>query len=108
MPKYQQSAFAKLRCGLLPLSMETGRYNNVNIEKRICEFCLHNELEDENHFVCRCKNIFAIDNICIIENVNFISMSDKDKITYLMKNSQCQLCKYTWLAYTSHRNVLYN
>ncbi len=106
------SAFAKLRCHVLPLSKEISRYNNVNLEERICEFCLLNEFEDENHFVCRCTKYLIhrqhLYSIVSSENINFISRFDNDKLTYLMKNKQRQLSKYTWLTYTSHRKMLYN
>ncbi len=54
LPKSQRSVFSKLRCGVLPLKIETGRFNAIDRENRICEFCSLNEVEDEQHFVCRC------------------------------------------------------
>ena len=41
---------AYLRIGILPLKLETGRYNNVRVEDRICELC-HLHVQDENHVV---------------------------------------------------------
>ncbi len=42
------------------------------------------ELEDENHFVCRCTKYFILTHhvhtIVSRNNVKFISMSDKDKL----------------------------
>ncbi len=38
--KCQYSVFAKLRCGILPLHIETGEYTNIALENRQCEFCL--------------------------------------------------------------------
>ena len=44
-----RSAFAKFKCGVAPLRIETGRFENLRIEERIC--CLCSDLiEDETHF----------------------------------------------------------
>ena len=46
---------AKLRCGVLPIKIETGRFVNLALEDRICEVCNLNEIEDELHFICKCE-----------------------------------------------------
>ena len=47
--KKYRSAYAKFRCGVAPLKIETGRYgvNRVPVEERLCETC--NSVEDEFH-----------------------------------------------------------
>ncbi len=50
--KPYDNMFAKLRCGILPLHIETGRYTNTELENRLCEFCEKNVIEDEKHFIC--------------------------------------------------------
>jgi len=41
---------------LHPLRIQTGRYNNIMIERseRYCVFCNYNEIEDEYQFICLC------------------------------------------------------
>ena len=46
----RRSALAKFRCGILPLSVETGRFNAIPLEFRLCVFCDDNVVEDEYHF----------------------------------------------------------
>ena len=41
-----RAAYAKFRCGLAPLRIETGRYLGQPLEARICPFC-PNHIEDE-------------------------------------------------------------
>ncbi len=54
MSRPERSLLAQLGIGVLPLKIETGRYNNVTVvEDRICELC-DLDIEDENHFVCSC------------------------------------------------------
>ena len=53
--RYNRSTLAKLRCGSLPLNIETGRYNKVPLELRTCILCDANKIEDEIHFTIECK-----------------------------------------------------
>ncbi len=50
--KCQCSVFAKLRCGILPLHIETGRYTNTIQENHLSEFCERNVIEHEKNFIC--------------------------------------------------------
>jgi hypothetical protein len=44
----------QIRLGILPLSIETGRYQDVPIEYRFCLYCNHNCIESEIHFLLYC------------------------------------------------------
>ena len=52
LPLKHRSVFAKFRCGVAQLRIETGPYENLSFEERLCPFC--NFVEDEIHvmFVC--------------------------------------------------------
>ncbi len=60
LSKRQRSILAQFRCGILPLKIETGRYINLKIQKRICELCDMNEIEDEFHFLIQCPLYFQL------------------------------------------------
>ena len=47
LSKRQRSLCAQVRSGLLPLTVETGRYVNVEEEKWICPMCCLNDIENE-------------------------------------------------------------
>ena len=52
MPGKYKRAFAKFRCGVAPLKIETGRYERVSIENRTCfnNICnVNNCIENEKH-----------------------------------------------------------
>ena len=49
LSRQERSLFAQLRCGILPIMVETGRFRNIPKEKRICPVCDINEVEDEIH-----------------------------------------------------------
>ena len=59
MNRSQRSLIAKLRLGVLPLKLETGRWKDVPLEKRLCPVCEDNCLEDEIHFVVYCEQYKA-------------------------------------------------
>ncbi len=42
------------RCGILPLEIETGRWQNKPVEERICKVCESDEVENEFHFIFSC------------------------------------------------------
>lgn len=69
--KFQRSSIAQLRCGILPLAMETERWKPKNIRKppdqRICLLCDINEPEDEFHFLFSCNKFSALREIFIKE-----------------------------------------
>ncbi len=46
--KCQRSVCTKLRCGILPLHIETGRYTNTALENRLCKFCEKNVKKMKN------------------------------------------------------------
>ena len=53
MPLKHRSAFAKFRCGVAPLKIETGRYENIPIVDRKCHFC--ESIETEQHVMLECE-----------------------------------------------------
>ena len=72
--KYRQ-AVTKLRISAHRLPVETGRYNNVPYNDRLCKHCGINEIGNEYHFLMSCRNIF-INNLCKI-NRSFCLFTDQ-------------------------------
>ena len=54
LSKSQRSLCAQLRAGILPLYIETGRYQAIPEENRICTMCCLGEVENEAHFLFYC------------------------------------------------------
>ena len=48
---------SKFLCGILPLELETGRYQGVPEEERYCRVCGSGEVETEIHFIFRCPKL---------------------------------------------------
>ena len=54
MKRFQRSLIAKLCLGILPIREETGRYNSINREERLCLVCNNGDVEDEHHIMFYC------------------------------------------------------
>ncbi len=50
----QRSVLSKFKLGVLPLAIETGRWKDIPLEKRLCAVCNENCLENEYHFLLFC------------------------------------------------------
>jgi hypothetical protein len=53
----ERSFLAQLRFGILPIHLETGRFNRKPLEERLCYICNNNEIEDEEHFLLKCETL---------------------------------------------------
>ena len=51
----QRSILAQVRCGTLPLKIETGRFVGTPKENRLCDICNNGQVEDEFHFIFYCE-----------------------------------------------------
>ena len=58
--KRYRSAYAKFRCGVAPIKLETCRYglNRMPVDQRLCESC--NVVEDECHVIMHCFYMITI------------------------------------------------
>ena len=86
MPKSHRSAFAKFRSGAAPLRIETGRYEGLRVNERICPFC-KDCTEDEFHVLFRCPlyndiREFLFVNACTHEQT-FVTYDQNAKFSFL-------------------------
>ena len=100
MQKRQRSLLAQYRLGILPLRIETGRYDNTPVENRTCQLCDLGAIEDEYHFVMACP-LFA-------EFINIL-FQNAGRLIVNFNHVECQkyLAKYIELAYEKRRGKLF-
>ena len=53
--KNPMRTLVKLRIGCHNLRVETGRYDKIPLEERICPLCIGNKIEDETHLLLDCQ-----------------------------------------------------
>ncbi len=95
IPRYRYRVLSKLRCGTLPLAIETGRYQmpSIPLNERICKFCDHNVIESEIHFLIQCPfyddlryNVFNI-----MHNKTDFNVPAQSKYILLMTDTNIQV-----------------
>lgn len=111
LPPRHRSAFCKFRLGVAPIRIETGRYEGLPEESRICSFCDINTIENELHVILYCpiyndirQVLFAKAYAC---NFNFYSLSDYDKYCFLFSNpDMIRSCAKTCFSILQRRQFL--
>ena len=87
--KRERSCLAKLRCGVAPLHIETGRYIGLPVHERRCPIC-DSDVESEIHFMMHCSIYVDLREQLFLSASNidpsFLTMSDVDKMCFLLSN----------------------
>ena len=122
LTRQQRSILAQIRSGILPLRIETGRFQNtkdstskkmrkLKPEERTCLICKTDNVEDEMHFIFECEvycesrnNMFAKAEL---ENDNFTSLNDVEKLEYLMVSECKLLSEYLIDSWNIRKSLMY-
>ena len=81
LPIHHRSALAKFRCGVAPIRIETGRYERLALEDRLCTNC--NVVESEKHVICECPLYEDLRNSLfdkakhVIQSFDFLNSEEK-------------------------------
>ena len=109
-----RKCLTKIRTSSHKLQIEVGRYKKIEANKRVCEECNSNKIEDEVHFLTSC-NAFTSQRNTLYEkvkmaNANFIGMSNINKFVWLMSNEDEEIIKaladFVFTCYNLRTNVL--
>ena len=97
---------------LLYQKIEKGRFENIELEQRLCIFCERNEIENEVHFLINCdlyKDRRTILFSKTIDECNHVSsLNDQEKFIHLMTKCQYYVAQYTENAWNMTKDKLYN
>lgn len=110
LPLQHRSAFAKFRSGVAPIRIETGRYENINVNERLCPLC-HTSIEDEMHVILYCNiyddiRITLIERACAISD-EFSNFDDISKLCFLFSHPDLiRLCAKTCFKILQRRNCI--
>jgi hypothetical protein len=94
--KSHRSAYAKFRCGVAPLRIETGRYERVLLHQRTCFNCT-DTVESEEHVLLSCplyndlrESLF--ETICDKETT-FIGMCNVVKLSVILASDNVDIVR---------------
>lgn len=110
MNRKYRSIISKLRCGILPLEIETGRWQNIDADNRICKQCHSNEVEDEYHFVfvCICYEMKRLTFLAELDIDGFDNLSVAEKWKCIMTEQNIRkTAKYVWSIYQDRQQYMY-
>ena len=107
-----RSAIAQLRCGILPLAIETGRYINIPEEFRLCLLCDVNAVESETHFLFHCAKYNDLRdsfyNQMTNTNPDFQTLTDDAKLKIIMSDEIiCKTAKFIHDCFELRRTFMY-
>ena len=111
LSKRKRSAIAQFRSGILPLSIETGRFRGVEINNRICPVCSQ-MVEDEFHFLMQCpayQDLRAtMFNRIACDHAYFAEMDDLEKFIFANINYQNLIGSYLLTAIDRRKQYIYD
>ena len=85
-----RSALAKLRCGVAPIKLETGGYENLHIDERKCFVC--DAVESECNVICECPVYDDLRNILFTKAKevihNFETLNVFEKMSIVLSNTE--------------------
>jgi len=67
LKKQEQSIMVQLRCDILPLRIEAGRYKEEQIHEINSIFCYSGSVEDKIHFMINCPCCDVMRNLVLIK-----------------------------------------
>ncbi len=88
--KSHRSALARFRCGVAPIRIETGRYEQLYLNDRKCLLCQDDSVESEEHVILRCDAYSDIrdDLFAHIRTIypQFSNLSDIDRLSFILSS----------------------
>lgn len=89
MSRSNRSAIAKFRCGVAPIRIETGRFERLPVDQRLCFQCSEC-IEDELHVLTECPLYQDLRDTLYIKasdiQESFNTFSNIDKLCFIMSN----------------------
>ena len=112
--KGHRSALAKCRSGTAPIRLETGRYEGLSIEERLCQVCDMHVVEDEKHVLLECPLYTPTRDILFQKmNEHYVNSnltSIPDKMICMFTSNECVkvLAKFCYDILNQRRAVFFN
>ena len=112
LDRSERSFISQFRLRILPLRIETGRFNRTPLEERLCTLCNSEAVEDENHFLYECEKYQVerkslMDKACELDNT-FKDLDYNDRSDFLFSKMSRQVGKFIKRAYNTRYAALNN
>ncbi len=110
LSRKERSYLAQLRLGILPIKLETGRFENIKTEERLCELCDARVVEDEFLFKCTFNDSIRLNFLQKTQINGELNLSENvqsDIWKHMLKKHSRQCSKFIVKAYERRRAILY-
>ena len=107
LEKHKKSLLAQLRTGVLPLHIETGRFQNKKLEDRLCNICNSGAIESEYHFLFYC-NYYRHEREQLYASLQYqLGECDSDNLHLLFEYNSRKLGKFVCTIFNKRQDKLY-
>ena len=113
IPRMHRSAYAKFRCGVAPLKLETGRYERLQLDERYYFHCA-NKVESEKQVLLECPlyDDFRYRLFSAISCENLDSFSDDERLSVILGSDNIKIirvsAKTCYEILITQKDFLYN
>ncbi len=112
LKRSQRSVLSKIKLGVLPLAIETGRWKDVPLEKRLCAVCNSGNLENEYHFMLFCEGFKDTRTKYLQEVVDktevCIAGMEADMLKALLSSEAVKItARYAEIMFTERKDALF-
>ena len=89
LPVHKRKLFTQLRISAHALNIETGRYKGLQADRRVCNQCPGNLMENEEHFMLDCSEYDNHRKILFdsLSSYNLDLLSKAERFIFLMSYS---------------------
>ena len=109
LDRSHRSILAQLRCGTLPLHIETGRFSNTKVEDRLCNFCSEEAVESEYHFLFHCSH-YSHERTQFYQTLSKYPrlhiLNDSAKLNFLFNMEPRMLARYTVQIFSKRQDKM--
>ena len=112
LSRRRRSLFAQIRCGVLGLEIELGRFRGKNVNERICSFCQTEAIiEDEYHFIMHCQK-YELERQTLFGEItqelpNFLYKTKTEQFKLLMARSQIRMATFVEICWNKRNAHLF-
>ena len=111
LSRSHRSLITKLKCGVLPLAIEMGRFKDVKEEHRLCIICTGNHVENETHFLLKCKALKETQKPFKNEfkkHIDWKATPDHDIVKFMLSSDMLKLtCDMVETLFNKRNELMY-
>ena len=109
LSRFQRSLLAQMKFGILPLKLETDRYQGIPENQRLCQICTLGAVESEFHFIFHCPTLGRVrDNFLPKFNIDFSANTEASSLHSMLSTDHIQItARYIEALYKERQNTIY-